>query len=318
MKRIVILGAAGFIGSNFTHFLMQKPEIEQVLAIDLDTYAANRSIEELQGDSRLRVIKDDIANIRRHRDEIKSHDIIVNFAAETHVDNSIADSAPFMHSNIIGLHQVLELSRDLNIPLLQVSTDEVYGSIPIGEFDEDDALLPNSPYAASKASGDLLCRAFIQTYGCDIRITRCSNNYGPFQHTEKFIPKVITLASLDRKIPLYGDGLNVREWIHVEDHCEAIWKVARHGQIGDIYNVGTRDRITNKELLELILERMNKSSSLIESVPDRLGHDQRYALNSDLIRQKLGWTERRSLVESIDSVITWYLSNTTPMDVKQA
>jgi dTDP-glucose 4,6-dehydratase len=309
LKRIAVLGAAGFIGSNFIQFLLNRSEIEQVLAIDLETYAANKSVILRQTDPRVRFYKDDIVNIKRFADDLRSFDIIVNFAAETHVDNSISDSAPFIHSNIFGLHRVLELARDLEIPLLQVSTDEVYGSIDDGEFSEDDCLLPNSPYAASKASGDLLCRSFVRTYGSDVRITRCSNNFGPFQHVEKFIPKVITLASQDKSIPLYGSGLNVREWIHVEDHCEAIWLVATQGQVGDIYNIGTKNRIENIALLELILQHMNKPRSLIRYVPDRLGHDHRYALNSNLIRERLGWTEKRSITESIGTVIQWYIAN---------
>ncbi len=313
MKNVAVLGAAGFIGSNFTRLLLDKYDVDEVLAIDVGTYAANKSIESLQSNPRFRFIKEDIVNIKKLRDEIKRFDLIVNFAAETHVDNSIIDSAPFMHSNIVGLHQVLELSRDINIPLLQVSTDEVYGSINSGEFKESDCLAPNSPYAASKASGDLLCRAFVETYGSDVRITRCSNNFGPFQHNEKLIPKVIALASRDESIPLYGDGLNVREWIHVEDHCEAIWLVATKGQSGDVYNVGTKDRITNRELLEMILQRMGKSNSLIQYVKDRPGHDARYALNSDSIRKSLGWTSILSLTDSIDSVIEWYLSKSDSM-----
>ena len=314
--RILITGGCGFIGSNFIRFVLEHYQSEFVTNVDALTYAGNpdnlSGVQERYGD-RYEFFRSDIAD-RDAIEEIFSNDkfhAVVNFAAESHVDRSISEPGNFIHTNVIGTEVLLETARKHGVKrFLQVSTDEVYGSLgPTGRFTETSPLDPSSPYSASKASADLLALAAHKTFGQDVVITRCSNNYGPYQFPEKLIPLMITNALADKKLPVYGDGLNVRDWIHVKDHCRAIMAVLLDGQPGQIYNIGADAELENIAVVELILETLDKPRDLICYVTDRLGHDRRYAIESAKIRSELDWRPLQTPREGIRETVQWYLAN---------
>lgn len=288
-----ITGAAGFIGSNFVNRELSNPDskFSQILAFDSLTYAGSWSkINPVKSDVKLEMITGDIRNSNQLIESIKGSDIVIHFAAESHVDRSINSSQIFMETNVLGSHNVFEAARLNGVKtVIHVSTDEVYGSLESASATEESRLLPNSPYAASKASSDLLARAMFETYDQDIRITRCVNNYGINQNNEKLIPKMIENLNLNKKIPIYGDGSNIRTWIHVNDHCEAILKVIHNGKAGHIYNIGTDVELSNLNLAKIIINLMGKSHDSIEFVTDRLGHDYRYSVLSSKINIECGF-----------------------------
>lgn len=313
MLRLLVTGGAGFIGSNFVRYILQEHPDWQVVNLDRLTYAGNlENLKDIRNDSRYRFILGDIAD-REPIDKLFSQgfDVVVNFAAESHVDRSILDASPFMRTNVQGPQVLLEGARQHRVKLfLQVSTDEVYGSLgAAGKFDEESPLHPSSPYSASKAAADLLCLAYQRTYGLPVIITRCSNNYGPYQFPEKLIPLTITNALEGKPIPVYGDGLNVRDWIHVEDHCCALDLVIQRGKQGEIYNIGADNERTNLEMVRRILDIVQKPHSLITFVSDRPGHDRRYALDTTKVRRELGWEPRHSFEEALQRTVAWYIEN---------
>ena len=313
MVKILVTGGAGFIGSNFIRCGLQWHSDWAVTNLDKLTYAGNlENLKALENDPRYSFIKGDIAD-RESVDRLlgQGFDVIVNFAAESHVDRSILDASPFTKTNVLGTQVLLEGARQHGVKLfLQVSTDEVYGSLGAeGKFTEESPLLPNSPYAASKAAADLLCRAYHHTYGLPVVITRCSNNYGPLQFPEKFIPLTITNILEGKTIPVYGDGLNIRDWIHTEDHCRALDLIIRRGKSGQIYNIGGNNEKTNIELVKYILDVMGKPHSLITFVGDRPGHDRRYALDTSKIEEELDWKPTIPFEEGLKKTIKWYMEN---------
>jgi dTDP-glucose 4,6-dehydratase len=311
--KVLVTGGAGFIGSNFIHYLLREHPDWEVTNFDKLTYAGNlENLEDIENDSRYHFVKGDITDRTLVNKSLsQGFDVVVNFAAESHVDRSILDSSPFLKTNVQGTQVLLEGAREHGINVfLQVSTDEVYGSLGSeGKFTEDSPALPNSPYAASKAAADCLCRAYYRTYGLPVIITRCSNNYGPFQFPEKFIPLAITNARENKPIPVYGDGLNVRDWIHVEDHSHALALVIQRGKLGEVYNIGGNNERTNLELVQYILRIVGKPHSLINYVADRPGHDRRYALDTVKIQHELSWEPTISFEEGLSKTIDWYLTN---------
>jgi dTDP-glucose 4,6-dehydratase len=310
MGPIVVTGGCGFIGSNFIRYMLEQNSNVSIINFDKLTYAGNpENLADLACDRRYRFVRGDIADRNAVR-SVAGAGIagIVNFAAESHVDRSIHDSTPFIQTNIAGTQVLLDAVREFNIPrYLQVSTDEVYGSLgETGAFTEDSPLEPNSPYAASKAAADLLVRSYIQTFQLPGLITRCSNNYGPYQFPEKLLPLFITNLERGEPIPVYGDGLNVRDWIHVRDHCSALSHVWKSGRPGEVYNIGGRCERTNLELTHLLLDLMGKPKSLIRFVKDRPGHDRRYAIDCSKIERELGWRPSISFDEGLKDTIGWY------------
>lgn len=311
--RILVTGGAGFIGSNFIRYLREVHPEYRIVNLDLLTYAGNlENLAGLEGDANYRFVRGDIAD-PHIVDELTANDLdaIVNFAAESHVDRSIEDAAGFLRTNVVGTQVLLESCLRHRVPrFLQVSTDEVYGSLgPTGCFREDDPLQASSPYSASKAAADLLARAYWKTYGLDVVVTRCSNNYGPYQFPEKLIPLFITNALEDQPLPLYGDGLYVRDWIYVRDHCAALDRVLHQGRAGEIYNIGAGQERTNLEITHFILGRLGKPRSLVRHVKDRPGHDRRYAIDSTKIQRELGWRPETPFEEGLDRTIQWYKEN---------
>ena len=309
-----VTGGAGFIGSNYVRGLLSGAwgnSVDQVTVFDAFTYAGNpHNLDPVASDSRLTIVKGDIRNATDIDSALPGHDIVVHFAAESHVDRSIESSSVFVTTNVLGTQQMLEGAMRHGVKtFIHVSTDEVYGSIAEGSWDEEEPLLPNSPYAASKASSDLLARSYFRTYGLDVRITRCSNNFGTHQFPEKVIPLFVTNLIDGKKVPLYGDGLNIRDWLHVDDHCRGIQLVADGGRPGEIYNIGGGTELTNRELTTLILTSCGFDDSMIEPVADRLGHDRRYSVDWSKINRELGYSPQNSLTQSIGSVIDWYRSN---------
>lgn len=288
-----ITGAAGFIGSNFVNRELSNPDSKftQIVAFDSLTYAGSWSkINPVKSDLKLEKIVGDIRNSNQLTESIKGSDIVIHFAAESHVDRSINSSRIFIETNVLGSHNVFEAARMNGVKtVIHVSTDEVYGSLKSTSATEDSQLLPNSPYAASKASSDLLARAMFETFKQDIRVTRCVNNYGINQNSEKLIPKMIENLYVNKKIPIYGDGSNIRTWIHVNDHCEAILKVIQNGKAGQIYNIGTEVELSNLNLAKKIIDLMGKSHDSIDFVTDRLGHDYRYSVSSSKIGNECGF-----------------------------
>lgn len=312
MVKLLVTGGAGFIGSNFIRYILSKHSDWTVTNIDKLTYAGNlENLQDVDKDTRYHFIKGDI-NDREFANKLikQGFDIIVNFAAESHVDRSILDPSPFVETNIKGTQILLEAVKQYGAEkFIQVSTDEVYGSTETKSFNEQSPLLANSPYSASKAAADLLCRAYWRSYNLPIIITRCSNNYGPFQFPEKLIPLVITNAMENKEIPVYGNGLNIREWIHVEDHCSAIDSVIQHGKVQQIYNISTNTEKTNIGLVKLILDIMEKPHSLIKFVADRLAHDQRYAIDITKIESEIGWKSIIPFNMGLRETVTWYIDN---------
>ena len=309
--KILVTGGAGFIGSHFIRKLLSIKEVQNVLVLDNLTYAGRiENLFEFQKDPRFNFVKGDIRDSKILDELIKEKNYVVNFAAESHVDRSIEDSSNFVSTNIVGTHTLLEaVKKRTDIRYLQVSTDEVYGSIPIGHWTEDSPLLPNSPYSASKASADLLVRAFNVTYGVDTVITRCSNNFGSHQFPEKLIPLSIIKLIKGKKIQIYGNGLNVRDWLHVTDHCEGIYLAMIKGKPGSVYNFGANAEKTNLEISDLILNHMGFDQSSMEFVGDRLGHDLRYAVSFDKARYELGFEPRIPFEVGIKETIEWYINN---------
>jgi dTDP-glucose 4,6-dehydratase len=310
--RLLATGGAGFIGSNYVRMLVngELKGITKIIVLDKLTYSGNKqNLIDLDSSS-FEFIQGDICDTELVSKLSKRVDAVVNFAAESHVDRSIDSSKEFIKTNVLGAHTLLESARKSNVGMfLQVSTDEVYGSIAEGSWDEDFPLQPNSPYAASKASADLISQAYHRTYGMDVRITRCSNNYGPHQYPEKVIPLFITNLIQDKKVPLYGQGLNVRDWLHVTDHCRGIHLVLTKGKPGDIFNIGGGRELSNLELTRVILREMGVSEEKIEKVADRLGHDFRYSLNIEKITKQLGYKPEISFEEGISQTIEWYKSH---------
>ncbi len=311
--KLLITGGAGFIGSNFLHYMYRKYSTYKLTNVDALTYAGNiDNLVGLEKDARYQLVKADIAD--RHAVEPlfeEGIDAVLNFAAESHVDRSIANPGIFVHSNIRGTQTLLDLARKYKIrKFVQISTDEVYGTLGAeGLFTEETPLAPNSPYSASKAGADLLVRAYHETYGLPVNITRCSNNYGPYQFPEKLIPLMIRNALADQPLPVYGDGLNVRDWLYVEDHCSALDLVLHHGRDGEVYNVGGNNERTNIHVVRTILQHLGKPETLIQYVQDRLGHDRRYAIDATKIKTELGWSPKYQYETGIKATIDWYLAN---------
>lgn len=311
---ILVTGGAGFIGSNFVRYVLDKEPNTNVINLDLLTYAGNReNLRDIEANPNYTFIRGNITNAELVSYIMEHHDIthIVNFAAESHVDRSILDPGVFIETNVQGTLNLLNQAKAFNIEkYLQVSTDEVYGSLGrTGYFTEDTPLTPNSPYSSSKASADLLVRAYNETYGLNTNITRCSNNYGPYHFPEKLIPLMITNAMDGKKLPVYGDGENIRDWLHVKDHCQAILLVLKKGQSGEVYNVGGHNERTNNQIVDLIVEKLDVPRSLITYVEDRLGHDRRYAIDPDKLMNELGWKPEYTFDTGILETIEWYQSN---------
>ena len=310
--RLLVTGGAGFIGSNYVRMLVngELKGISKIIVLDKLTYSGNKqNLNDLDSSS-FEFIQGDICDSELVSNLSKQVDAIVNFAAESHVDRSIDSSREFFQTNVLGVQTLLESARKSDVGIfLQVSTDEVYGSITEGSWDENFPLKPNSPYAASKASADLISQAYHRTYGMDVRITRCSNNYGPYQYPEKVIPLFITNLIQDKKVPLYGQGLNFRDWLHVTDHCRGIHLVLTKGRPGDVFNIGGGRELSNLELTRVILQAMGASEEKIEKVADRLGHDFRYSLNIGKIEKELGYKPEVRFEEGISQTIEWYKSH---------
>jgi dTDP-glucose 4,6-dehydratase len=309
--RFFVTGGAGFIGSNYVaHLFNNVPGVTGVTIYDKYTYAANpKNYGDFSDDPRLTVIKGDICDFRLLKDSMSGHDFVVHFAAESHVDRSIGSPLAFFQTNVLGTFNVLEASRIVGVrTVINVSTDEVYGSLLEGSATETSPLLPNSPYAASKAASDLVARSYFVTYGLDVRTTRCCNNYGRYQYPEKVIPVFIKSLQSDQPLPIYGDGRNVREWIHVSDHVCGIQIVLEKGEPGEIYNIGTGFQLSNNELAELIIELMRVSGNMKSYVKDRLGHDFRYSIDSTKLRT-LGFVEKVEMKKGLEDTIFWYTKN---------
>ncbi|MDR1713502.1 MAG: dTDP-glucose 4,6-dehydratase [Coriobacteriales bacterium] len=331
MRNVLITGGAGFIGSNFIRYLLNHDAAEKLVNLDALTYAGHlENLVDIQSDSRYLFIQGDIRNRPLLDALFAEHelDTVVNFAAETHVDRSIEDPALFLNVNVGGTQTLLEAALQhwrlkpddkhcreyrRGCGFLQVSTDEVYGSLPPAapSFREDSPLKPNSPYSASKASADQFVRAYHQTYGLPCSISRCCNNFGPYQFPEKLIPLMILNALADKPLPLYGDGLQIRDWLYVEDQCSALKAILDNGQFGDIYNIGATNEFSNLEIVRMILHELGKPESLIEHVVDRPGHDRRYALDNSRITNELGWRPAHTFRKALKATIDWYLNNHT-------
>lgn len=324
---VLITGGAGFIGSNFVRYMLEQTE-HRLINLDKLTYAGHpENLEEVRENPRHHFIQGDICDRALLRDIFEQYSIdrVVNFAAESHVDRSIEDPEVFLMTNVVGTQALLDTARDAwrlrpedgrcreyraGVKFLQVSTDEVYGSLgKEGFFTETSVIAPNSPYSASKASADLMVRAYHETFGLPMNITRCSNNYGPYQFPEKLIPLMIMNARADKSLPVYGDGMQIRDWLHVQDHCSAIATVLAKGISGEVYNIGGNNEKANIEIVERILSRLDKPKSLIAHVADRLGHDRRYAIDNTKITTMLGWKPAYTFEQGIAETIDWYLAN---------
>ena len=316
--KLLVTGGAGFIGSNFIRYTLGKYQDVTVINFDKLTYAGNLdNLADVRNNPKYSFVKGDIADESAVNKVVTDHKIeaIVNFAAETHVDRSIhSGNRDFVLTNTLGVQTVLDVARQNKVnAMVQVSTDEVYGSLELESkdaFSEDTPLAPNMPYAAAKAGGDMLARAAFKTYGTDVRVTHCSNNYGPYQFPEKLIPFFIFKALKNEPLPLYGDGKNVRDWIYVLDHCAAIDAVLRQGQAGEVYNIGVNNELSNLEIAKIILAELSKPESLLTFVDDRPGHDRRYAINSSKIEHTLGWHPQYQFEQAIKETIRWYQENT--------
>ena len=308
--RIVVTGGAGFIGSNFVRYLLGKYDDLEVVNLDKLTYAGNlENLRDIEDDARYSFVKGDICDAGVVRSALEGADAVVNFAAETHVDRSISGPQDFISTDVLGTHTLLEAVRELGVKrYLQISTDEVYGSTETGSFTEESDLAPSSPYSASKAGGDLQVLAYYRTYGTPVLITRSSNNYGGWQYPEKIIPLFITNAIDDLPLPVYGDGLNVRDWLHVEDNCSAIDTVLHRGEFGEVYNIGGGNEVPNLALTRRILELLGKGEDLIRYVVDRPGHDRRYSIDCAKVRA-LGWEPAVAFEDGLERTVAWYRDN---------
>lgn len=328
MKNILVTGGAGFIGSNFVQYVLDREDDIRLINLDLLTYAGNlENLQTCESDPRYHFVKGDIRDRALLHDLFGKYDIdtVVHFAAESHVDRSITEPEVFLTTNILGTQALLDAAKAYwktepdnkysreyrkGVRYLQVSTDEVYGALgKTGMFTETTPLSPNSPYSASKASADLMVRAYHQTFGLPVNITRCSNNYGPYQFPEKLIPLMIHNAENDKSLPVYGDGMQIRDWLHVKDHCAAIWTVLKKGKIGEVYNVGGNNEKANIEIVKLILQTLDKGEELITYVQDRPGHDRRYAIDNTKITTELGWKPQYTFEQGIAETIEWYQSH---------
>jgi dTDP-glucose 4,6-dehydratase len=312
--KILVTGGAGFIGSNFIRHILMKYSTYKVINFDALTYAGNlNSLRDVENNNNYLFINGDIKNKKLVNDILRTYkvDVIVNFAAESHVDKSINSPQIFIETNVLGTLTLLESARNNNISkFIQISTDEVYGSLgKEGFFTETTPLAPNSPYSSSKAGADLLVYSYFKTYGMDINITRCSNNYGPFQFPEKLIPLMITNALENKILPIYGDGENIRDWLHVKDHCYAIDIVMHKGVAGEVYNIGGNNEFTNNQIVNFIIDELKVSRELVSYVKDRIGHDRRYAIDSQKIVTKLGWQPKYLFKRGLSETIDWYKQN---------
>ncbi|PZT51946.1 dTDP-glucose 4,6-dehydratase [Paenibacillus silvae] len=311
--KILVTGGAGFIGSNFVLYMLQEHPTYDIINVDALTYAGNlENLKSIESNIRHTFIQADIADVQQMENIFaQGIDVVVNFAAESHVDRSILSPDIFVRTNVMGTQVLLDAAKKYQITkFVQVSTDEVYGSLgPTGLFTEETPLMPNSPYSASKAGGDLLVRAYHETFGLPVNITRCSNNYGPFQFPEKLIPLIIARALNNEAIPVYGDGLNIRDWLYVEDHCRAIDLVMHQGRSGEVYNIGGNNERTNIHIVETVLEQLGKPASLIQYVQDRLGHDRRYGIDPTKLQTELGWKPAHHFETGIKETINWYLNH---------
>jgi dTDP-glucose 4,6-dehydratase len=311
---VLVTGGAGFIGSSFVRMFRRKRPSDLIVNVDVLSYAGNlENLKDLEGDPNHVFVRSDIRDGAEMSDLMRTHHVeaVVNFAAESHVDRSIQSAAPFLDTNVAGTLSLLEAARSAGVRrFLQVSTDEVYGSLgPTGAFEETTPLSPRSPYSASKAAANHFVMAFHHTHGMDTVITRCSNNYGPFQFPEKLIPLMVLNAFEGKPLPVYGDGLYVRDWIHVEDHCEAIELVLDRGVSGEVYNIGAENERPNLDVIRGILRLTGRDESLLRQVPDRPGHDRRYAMNARKIRENLGWKPRHNFEEGLAETVAWYRTN---------
>lgn len=308
---ILVTGGAGFIGSNFIRHILKKYRNYKIINLDKLTYAGNLdNLKDIKNNSRYKFVKGDICDAKLMNEIMKKVDLVINFAAETHVDRSIHQADDFIKTNFYGTYILLDAVKKNKVKrFLQISTDEVYGSIKKGYFTEESQIKPNSPYSAAKASADLLVRSYWTTYKLPVLITRSSNNFGPYQYPEKVIPLFITNALEDRMLPLYGDGKNVRDWIYVEDNCQAIDVVLHKGRLGEVYNIGGGNELSNIVLTKTILKQLNKKETLIQYVDDRLGHDRRYALSCHKIENELGWKPKYTFQEAVKLTVNWYVKN---------
>lgn len=328
MKNVLVTGGAGFIGSNFVKYMLEKYSNYNIINVDALTYAGNlENLSDIEGNSNYIFIKADITDRDKINGIFSQYDIdmVVNFAAESHVDRSIEEPEIFLKTNVIGTQVLLDVAKKYwkvnpddkyckeykkGVKFLQISTDEVYGALgKIGKFEETMPLMPNSPYSASKASADMIVRAYHVTYGMPVNITRCSNNYGPYQFPEKLIPLMINNCLNNRELPVYGDGMQVRDWLYVYDHCSAIDAVLHKGIEGEVYNIGGNNEKTNIEIVRLIINALGKSENLIKYVKDRPGHDRRYAIDNTKITTQLGWKPKYTFEQGIKETIEWYLNN---------
>ncbi|MFT3788726.1 MAG: dTDP-glucose 4,6-dehydratase [Tepidisphaeraceae bacterium] len=317
MRTLLVTGAAGFIGSNFVRLLAKRKEPVRIVAFDKLTYAGNlANLTDLLSDS-IEFVRGDICNAELVSHVVDEFEVteIVHFAAESHVDRSILGSGPFVQTNVVGTQVLLDILKAKKLEkFLYVSTDEVYGTLPENDpkalFTEETPLQPNSPYSASKAAGDCLVRSYFHTFHLPVLTTRCSNNYGPYHFPEKLIPLFVTNLIEDKQVPLYGDGLNIRDWLYVEDHCDAIWTVLTKGKIGEAYNVGGNNEMTNRQITEIVLREMNKPwDKYVKYVKDRPGHDRRYAIDASKIKRELGWEPKFRFESAIKTTIQWFRDN---------
>ncbi|PGM91081.1 dTDP-glucose 4,6-dehydratase [Bacillus cereus] len=311
---ILVTGGAGFIGSNFIHYMLKNYETYKIINYDALTYSGNlNNVKSIQENPNYSFVKGKIQNGELLEHVVKERDVqvIVNFAAESHVDRSIENPIPFYDTNVIGTVTLLELVKKYShIKLVQVSTDEVYGSLgKTGKFIEETPLAPNSPYSSSKASSDMIVLSYYETYQLPVIITRCSNNYGPYQYPEKLIPLMVTNALEGKKLPLYGDGLNVRDWLHVTDHCSAIDTVLHKGCVGEVYNIGGNNEKTNVDVVEQIIKLLGKTKKDIEFVTDRLGHDRRYAIDAQKMKNEFEWEPKYTFEQGLKETVEWYKNN---------
>ena len=312
MERLVVTGGSGFIGSNFIHHIIASRGDVQVTNIDyLGPSSSPSNLKHLRNSPHYTFVKADIADPQTSKKIPRNTDVVINFAAETHVDRSIANPQPFLHSNVLGVSNLLQHIGAKVRKFIHISTDEVYGSLLSGSFTEESALNPSSPYSASKAAGDLIARAWHTTHKAPVVILRCTNNFGPYQHPEKLIPKTIIRAQKDKTIPLYGSGSQVRDWIFVKDFCRAIEKALDRGEPGEIYNVSGGNELTNREIVERVLKQLEKPIEKIVSVDDRPGHDFRYSLSSEKARRQLGWQPEDPLDQTLSQTVDWYMKNSS-------